>query len=118
MALQVHNKSSETNDILDAITYSEFTQYDSVQCYFLTNPPSIFNWYDAYHTNPDNSFIFLHIKLIQKKWNATDLATIHTGYITAHKERIIKINKEKLVLLKPILANAQQLSLIVVTKQL
>ena len=62
MALQVQNQSTQNNIILDAITYSEGTQCDSVQLYLLTNSPIILNWYDAYQTDTYTSSIFLHLQ--------------------------------------------------------
>ena len=61
MALQFQNQYSQTNAILDDITYSKFTQCDSVQCYFLRIPPVILNWSEVYNTNPDTSSILLHL---------------------------------------------------------
>ena len=74
----------------------------------------IINWSDAYQTDPDTSSIFLHIQLNQNKWTTTELSKIRTGYIISLMEHIIQIIKEKSVLLKPILANVQQLALIIV----
>ena len=94
MAIQVQNKSAKTNAILDTITCNEGNRCDSVQCYFLTKIPCILNWSDAYQTDPDTSSILLHIQLNKNKWAASDLDTIHTGYITALKERRIQIFKK------------------------
>ena len=118
MALQVQNLYAQTNANLDDITYSEGTQCDSVQFYFLTEKNSILNLYDAYQTAPCTSSIFLHIQSTQKRRTANFLATIYNGYRTAFKERRIKITKETSVLLKPILADTQQLALIIVPKPL
>ena len=79
---------------------------------------SILNWYGTYQTNPDKYSIFLHLQLIQNKWIGTDIATIHTGYRTDLKEHRIWIIKGKLVLLKTIFANAQQLATIIVPNTL
>ena len=73
---------------------------------------------DAYQTGTNNSSILFNIKLNQNIYTATDLAIIHTGYITSFKDPRIKITKEKLVLLKPIMDNDQQLALIIFPKPL
>ena len=78
----------------------------------------ILSWSDTYQTDPNTSSIFLHIQSTQKKWTTYDLYTIHTGYKTALKEHRVKIIKVKLVLLKPVLSNSQQLTLIIVPKPL
>ena len=81
---------------------------------FTQKKTSILNWSDTYQTHPNTSSILLHVQSTQNKWIANYLATIHTGYRTALKERIIQIIKGKLVFLKHILDYAQQLSLIIV----
>ena len=40
MAIQVHNQSAQTNATRDNITYIKGTQWNSVQCYFLTKKPT------------------------------------------------------------------------------
>ena len=95
METQVNNKFAQTNTILDAITYSEGTQYDFVKCYLLVQKISILIWSDNYNTDPDTSSIFIHLHSNQNKWTASDLTTIHTGYRTPLKERRIKIIKKK-----------------------
>ena len=94
MALQVHNKSTQANTILDAITYSKGIQCDSVQYFFLTKSFTILNWSDAYQTVPNNSSILFNLQLNQNKFTATDLAKIHTVYITSLKDPRIRITKE------------------------
>ena len=78
MALQIHNKSAQTNDILDAINYSKGTQRNSVKCYFITILPIIINWSDTYQTDPGTYYIFLNIQLNQNRYNSTEFYTIHT----------------------------------------
>ena len=113
MALQVQNQSAQTNSILNAITYSEGTKFDSVQCYFQTKHTIMLKSSDSYKTDPNTSSIFLHIQSTQNKLKAIELSTIHNGYRTALKESIIQTTKEILVLFKPILDHAQQLALII-----
>ena len=94
MTIQVQNQSAQTNAILDAITYIKGNQCDSFQCYLLTKPPIILNWSHAYQIDLNTSYIFFHLQSTQKKLTASDLATIHTSYITSLKERRIQIIKK------------------------
>ena len=71
MAIDVQNKSAQTNATINAITYSEGTQCNSIQWYFLQKKTIILNWSDSYQTNPDTFSIFLHIQSNQKKWTAS-----------------------------------------------
>ena len=93
MVLQVQNQYVPNNAILDNITYSEGTECDSVQCYFLKKN-SILNWSEAYQNDPNISSLLLHLRSNQNKWTTSDLATIYTGYRTALKELRIQSNRE------------------------
>ena len=76
------------------------------------------NLSDAYHNNPNTSTILLHLQSTQNKWTVYGLATIYNVYRTSLMERIIQIIKEKLVIFKPTMVNAKNISLIIVSNQL
>ena len=76
------------------------------------------NLSDAYHNNPNTSTILLNLQSTQNKWTVDGLATIYNVYRTSLMERIIQIIKKKLVIFKPTMVNAKNLSLIIVSNQL